>query len=116
MAINNIYSLSDKHIEDMLGHRFKSLRLHNNRSQQSLADATALSLNTIKALESGRGKLATIIAVLRELGELEQLDHCIPEITISPLQLARTQGKQRERASSKREPGPSDASGAKSSW
>ena len=102
MTIKDIYSLSDKNIEDMLGNRFKSLRLLNNRTQQSLADATALSLNTIKALESGRGKLATIIAVLRELGELEQLDQFIPEITISPLQLAKTQGKQRKRASGTR--------------
>ncbi len=99
MAVNDVYSQSDKRIEEMLGDRFKSLRLNKNMTQQSLADAAALSLNTIKALEAGRGKLATIIAILRELGELQQLDTLIPEVAISPLQLAKTQGKQRKRAS-----------------
>ncbi|MGD8934153.1 MAG: transcriptional regulator, partial [Gammaproteobacteria bacterium] len=50
----------------------------------------------------GSGKLSTVIAVLRELGALEQLDSFIPDDTISPLQLAKMQGKQRERASGRR--------------
>ncbi len=58
-----------------------------------------LSLNTIKSLESGSGKISTVIAVLRELGVLDTIDSFIPEPSISPLQLAKMQGKQRERAS-----------------
>jgi putative transcriptional regulator len=47
-----------------------------------------------------------VIAVLRELGALEQLDHFIPATTrISPLQLAKLQGRMRERASGKRHKG-----------
>jgi len=98
----NFYSLSDKGIEEELGGRIKSLRLRMNMTQQALAEATLLSLNTIKSLESGRGKLSTLIAVLRQLGALDNLDSFIPEISISPMQLARMQGKQRERASGKR--------------
>ena len=98
----DIYTLSDKGIEQELGQRFRALRLQRNITQQALADATTLSLNTIKALESGHGKLATVIAVLRELGALEQLDHFIPATTISPLQLVKLQGRTRERASGKR--------------
>ncbi|VAW91572.1 hypothetical protein MNBD_GAMMA21-1095 [hydrothermal vent metagenome] len=93
------YSLSDKGIAQELGHRLKTLRLQKNTTQKKLAEMTRLSLNSIKSLESGRGKLSTIIAVLRELGSLDQLDNFIPEITISPIQLAKTQGKVRERAS-----------------
>ena len=74
----------------------------SNITQQQLADATTLSINTIKALEAGRGKLATVIAVLRELGALEQLDHLVPATPISPLQLAKMHGRVRERASGKR--------------
>ena len=96
------YPLSDKAIETELGQRFRALRLRRNITQQELAAATRLSLNAIKALESGRGKLATIIAVLRELGALEQLDGFIPAAAISLLQLAKLQGKQRERASGTR--------------
>lgn len=98
----NFYTLSDKAIEDELGSRFKALRLRRNITQKQLAEATTLSLNTIKALESGSGKLATVIAVLRELGALDQLDSFIPDDSISPLQLARMRGKQRERATGRR--------------
>lgn len=96
------YSLSDRAIATELARRLKSLRLQRNITQQRLAEATTLSLNSIKALESGKGKLATIIAVLRELDALQQLDNFIPEVTISPLQLAKMQGQVRQRASGER--------------
>lgn len=98
----DFYSLSDKAIEQELGRRLKSLRLRKNITQQALAEATTLSLNSIKSLESGRGKLSSIIAVLRELSALDQLDSFIPESTISPIQLAKMKGKVRERASGER--------------
>lgn len=98
----DFYTLSDKGIEQEFGHRIKSLRLQKNITQKELAEATILSLNTIKSLESGRGKLSTLIAVLRELGVLDQLGNFIPEISISPMQLAKMQGKVRERASGER--------------
>ena len=95
----DFYSLSDRAVEQELGSRIKALRLRRNITQQQLAEATTLSLNTIKSLESGRGKLSTLIAVLRELGALDNLHSFIPEISISPLQLAKRQGRVRERAS-----------------
>ena len=95
----DFYVMSDKAIESELGSRFKGLRLKKNITQQGLAELTMLSLNSIKALESGRGKLSTIIAVLRALSALEHLNNFIPEISISPIQLAKMQGKVRERAS-----------------
>ncbi|KAF0192802.1 MAG: HTH-type transcriptional regulatory protein [Gammaproteobacteria bacterium] len=95
----DFYTLSDKGIEEVLGQRIRALRLQKNVPQKGLADATRLSLNAIKALESGRGKLSTIIAVLRELGALDHLDNFIPENSISPILLAERQGKVRERAS-----------------
>jgi len=96
------YSLSDKDIEAELGNRFRALRLRKNVTQKELAEATTLSLNAIKSLESGRSKLSTMIAVLRELASLDHLDSFIPEISISPIQLAKMQGKVRERASGER--------------
>jgi len=98
----DFYTLSDKVIEDALGARFKALRLRKNITQQALAESTTLSLNTIKALESGNGKLSTVIAVLRELGGLDHLDSFISAPSTGPLRLAGIQGKQRERASGKR--------------
>lgn len=98
----DFYTLSDKAVEQELANRIKALRLRKNITQKELAEATVLSLNTIKALESGRGKLSTLIAVLRELGALDHLDSFIPEASISPLQIAKMQGKVRERASGNR--------------
>lgn len=98
----NFYTLTDKKIAKELGHRLKILRLRKNLSQQKLAEITRLSLNTIKSLEQGCGKLTNLIAILRELGALDNLDHFIPEINISPLQLAKMKNKPRQRASAKK--------------
>ena len=98
----DFYSLSDKAIEKELGDRIKALRLGKNLTQKELATATTLSLNSIKALESGRSKLSTLITVLRELDTLDQLDNFIPEISISPMQLAKNKGYVRQRASGER--------------
>ena len=108
----DFYTLSDKAILEALGGRLRALRLRNNITQQALAEATRLSLNTIKSLEVGGGKLSTLIAVLRELGALDQLDHFIPDAPMSPIQLAKMQGNHvaaltllgmvRERASGQR--------------
>jgi len=108
----DVYSLSDKGIAQELGHRIRALRLRKNITQQELAGAAMLSLNAIKSLESGRSKLSTLIAVLRELGALEQLDRFLPDTAISPMQLASMQGKQRERATGER--GRKRVAGAKS--
>ncbi len=98
----DFYTLSDKQIEKELGQRVKALRLRKNVTQKSLAEATTLSLNSIKSIESGRAKLSTFIAVLRELEALDHLDNFIPEISISPIQLSKMQGHVRKRASGER--------------
>lgn len=95
----DFYAMTDKGITAEIGSRIKSLRLRKNLTQQQLSKATALSLNSIKFLESGKAKIHTLIAVLRELGALEALDNFIPETLVSPLQLAKRQGKKRQRAS-----------------
>lgn len=98
----DFYALSDKGIEEEIGHRIKTLRLRKNITQQELAEATTLSLNAIKSLEAGRAKLSTLIAVLRALEALDHLNSFIPDISISPMQLAKMKGKQRKRASGER--------------
>lgn len=98
------YSMTDRGIAKEIGDRIRSLRLRRNLTQQQVSEATALSLNAIKSLESGKAKLTTLIAVLRELGGLDDLGCFIPEVTVSPLQLARRKGRPRQRASGKRLP------------
>ena len=96
------YSMTDKGIGQEIGRRIRSLRLRRNLTQQHLANAAAVSLNVIKGLEAGRGKLSSLIAVLRELEALDGLEQFITIPEISPLQLARQQGKKRQRASGNR--------------
>ena len=98
----DFYSMSDKAVLVELGGRLRSLRLRKNLTQQQLAQRTLLSLNTIKALEAGRAKLSSVVAVLRELNQLDTLEHFIPEPGISPLQLAKLKGKTRQRATGNR--------------
>ena len=102
----DFYSMTDKGILAEVSGRIRSLRLRRNLTQQQLSEATALSLTAIKSLESGRGKLVTLVAVLRELGALDGLDNFIPEVPVSPLQLARKRGKKRQRASGVRAKNP----------
>ncbi len=112
----NFYSMSDKAVLAELGDRFRSMRLRKNLTQQELAERTLLSLNTIKALEAGKAKLSSVVAVLRELNQLDSIDQFIPDLGISPLQLAKLKGKTRQRATGKRgkslsKPGQDDDSG-----
>lgn len=109
----DFYAMTDKGIAAEIGSRIKSLRLRKNLTQQQLSEATALSLNSIKSLELGKGKIYTLIAVLRELGALDALNMFIPESLVSPLQLAKDQGKKRQRASGTR---GKDSSGEDHEW
>ncbi|MBL4712415.1 MAG: XRE family transcriptional regulator [Gammaproteobacteria bacterium] len=87
------YIASDSAILNELGERIRKLRLRNNITQENLAERTLLAVGTIKSLEVGKGKLSTLIAVLRELKALDQLEQFIPPITISPLKMAETNKK-----------------------
>lgn len=117
----NYYSMSDKAILGELGKRLKTLRLRRNITQEALAEATLLSVGTIKSLEVGKAKLASIIAVLRELGALQELDSFIPQISISPLEIAKRKSPERQRAgrqssgSSASKPGTTSKTG-ESDW
>ncbi len=88
MAIIDYYTASDSRITQDLGNRLRTLRLRKNITQVELAERTLIAVGTIKSLEKGKGKLSSLIAVLRELGSLEQLDNLIPPITLSPIQIA----------------------------
>lgn len=107
----NYYSMTDNAILAELGARFRALRLRRNLTQRELAERTALSITAIKSLEAGRTRLQTAIAVLRDLGKLDDLDGFIAAPGVSPIQLAKLGGKQRERAtgSRRRSSAPTDS-------
>ncbi len=94
--------MTDQAILAEIGARFRDLRLRKNLTQRELAERTALSVTAIKSLEAGRTRLQTAVAVLRELGQLDELDRFIPPPGISPIQLAKLGGRKRERATGSR--------------
>lgn len=94
------YGMSDKAIIRDIGKRLKQIRLNKNITQQELSEKSGVHRTTISKIETGQKiSLLTLIQVLRGLGELQRLENIIPEEIVSPIQLARLQGKKRKRAS-----------------
>jgi transcriptional regulator with XRE-family HTH domain len=96
----DLYGLSDRALLEELGRRLKRRRLDRNQSQEELALSAGLDRATIGKLERG-GSVGTLILVqiLRALGALEDLDAMLPDPGLSPLQLAKFAGRERQRAS-----------------
>ena len=105
------YMMTDEGIALAIGDRFKKLRLRKNLTQEELAGRAMLSVSTVKSLEAGKGKLKSMIAMLRELGSLDDLESFLPDPGISPMQLAKTKGVKRQRATGKLGGKKSDKSG-----
>ena len=103
----SLYGKSDAAILVELGQRLKDLRLSQNLSQQSLADITGLSRKTISETEQGEVNISlmTLIQLLRGLNSLDSFNQFLPKQELSPLQIAKLQGKKRQRASRKRSQG-----------
>ena len=112
----NYYAMSDNAILEELGNRIKMLRLRRNITQEALAEKAVVSVGTIKSLEAGKGKLATIIAILRELSALDELDSFIPEITISPLEIAKRKSPERVRAGRRQNSADNTDKATESDW
>ena len=98
--------MSDSAILQELGRRLRRERLNRNLTQARLAELTGLGRRTIVKVERGDvTTLATLVAVLRGLEALDQLDLLLPEPSLSPVQLAKLDGRRRKRATStKRSP------------
>jgi transcriptional regulator with XRE-family HTH domain len=99
----NCASMSDKALMESLGTFVKHHRLNQNKTQQEVADAAAMSRSTLSLLERGETvTLATFIQVLRVLDLLEILNifQIIDQTT--PLEPAKVAHKKRQRASPKK--------------
>lgn len=91
---------SNAAIQAEIGRRLKLQRLNLNLTQEELATRCGVSRRTIVNAEtSGTCTLQNLVALLRGLNRLEQLDSFLPEPPLSPIELAKLNGKQRKRAS-----------------
>lgn len=97
-------SITTEDWEIELGEQVRNLRLRSNLDQQSLATQAGIGLSALKNLESGKGAtLKTLIKTLRALERPEWLATLAPNVSISPLQMLKTQPV-RQRASRPRKP------------
>jgi transcriptional regulator with XRE-family HTH domain len=89
-----------------IGVRTRRERLNQNLTQETLAQRAGVSRRVVLDLERGKGcGLSSLIEILRALRKLDQLDAFLPDPGISPLQLAKLRGRERQRASGRRTKG-----------
>ncbi|HCR31635.1 MAG TPA: hypothetical protein DIV79_16650 [Opitutae bacterium] len=86
-----------KELEE-LGNRIRRYRIQLGIKQKDLAAKAAVSADVISSLENGRSiATASLARILRALGLRDALAEMLPAPTVSPLDLEKLEGKQRQR-------------------
>lgn len=97
------YFMSNEALLKYIGQQIRQMRINSNFTQADLAEMSGISRATLDHLEKGVGvKLETLITVLRALQKLEVLNSFETHAVISPLLLAKMEGKMPKRVSKKR--------------
>ncbi|WP_224012299.1 helix-turn-helix domain-containing protein [Paraburkholderia tropica] len=82
-----------------IGQKVKTLRVHKNLDQATVAARAGISVRSVRNLENGDGSsLHTLILVLRVLGRETWFDTIAPVPTINPIMMTR-KAAPRQRAS-----------------
>lgn len=89
-------------LAEEIGERLKQARLNRDFTQEEVASLAGVARKTVLNAEKGKVQLETLIAIMMALDLTDQLDLFLPEQEVSPLQLAKLQGKKRQRASGQR--------------
>ena len=99
----NFQAMGDNAVLAELGLRVRKERLNQNMAQNDLAIKSGISRRTLQHLETGHTcTLANLIRVLRTIQKLDALDLFLPQPEVSPLQLAKLKGAERQRATGQR--------------
>jgi len=95
-------SMNDAALTKTIGEFVKHHRLNQNKTQDDVAEAAAISRSTLSLLERGETvTIATLLQVLRVLDLLYIMDVFKISHEISPIEYAKMQKNKRQRASSK---------------
>lgn len=104
MEINIIMELERKSnaaILEMIGKRFLQARLNEGLEQQELADKAGVNVSTVQGLEGGKRSVGMlkVLAVMRALGKLHEIDNFMPEPPIKSASLLTSRNEKRKRVS-----------------
>lgn len=96
-------SLSNSEIIIELGKRIKNYRIKKRLTQQELANKAGISLFTIAQIEKGKPvSCSSFVATIRVLRLLDNFEMLLPEITMSPIEMMKLQGKTPKRIRNKK--------------
>ncbi len=97
--IMKLDNMSTSAIAEELGSRLKQARLNADLTQAEVASRAGLNRKTILNAEKGKVQLENLVAILVSMDMVGQLNIFLPEQEISPIQLAKLKGQERQRAS-----------------
>ena len=92
-------------IAEELGERLKQARLNADMTQVEVAGQAGVSRKAVLNAEKGKVQLEVLIAIMGALKLTSQLNNFLPVQEVSPIQLAKLQGRKRQRASGQRSSG-----------
>jgi len=96
------YFLSDPEIVRCIAAKIKRTRLNSNITREELQTITGVHKKTIGDAEAGKNiTMMTFIAILRGLNMFDQLTELLKEESVSPVMMAKYQGKVPQRATGK---------------
>ena len=82
----------------VLGERVRRERIAQGLKQKALAAKAAVSADALSSLENGRPVTTlTLARVLRAMGYGDALENLLPPPVVSPVDLQKLEGKQRQR-------------------
>lgn len=92
--------MSDTALLAILGNFIKRTRINQNKTQQQVAEAAGINRSTLVKIErGGGGTLLSFVQILRAIDQLQIFDRFEISHQISPIELAKLQHSERQRAS-----------------
>lgn len=96
--------LTDNAILAEIGQRIAQRRLELQLTQADVAEQAGVAKRTLERMEAGASaQMSSFVRICRVLELLPNLDSMIEEVGPSPMELLKGKGKQRQRASSRRQ-------------
>ena len=82
-----------------LGNRLRQARINADLTQAEVVSRAGLNRRTILNAEKGKVQLENLVAILVSMDMADQINMFLPIQEISPIQLAKLRGRERQRAS-----------------